>query len=100
MRSAYRCNAAHSNAELGYWIGKPYWGNGYASEAAQEVMNFGLQALRLHRIYATCLGCNPASARVLQKLGMTHEGTQKQHVCHRGAFQDLELYGLIRSKSD
>jgi RimJ/RimL family protein N-acetyltransferase len=89
-------NADHANAELGYWIGKFYWGKGYASEAAQAVMDFGFQTLKLHRIYATCLGCNPASAGVLQKLGMVHEGSQKQHIYHRGRFVDLELYGMVK----
>lgn len=89
-------NAANAHAELGYWIGKPYWGKGYASEAAQAIINFGFQTLMLHRIYATCLKHNCASARVLQKLGMTHEGSQKQHIYHRGQFVDLELYGLVQ----
>lgn len=89
-------SSENSHAELGYWIGKPYWEHGYASEAAQAVVKFGFETLKLHRIYATCLGRNPASARVLQKLGMTHEGSQKQHVYHRGQFEDLELYGLVK----
>jgi [ribosomal protein S5]-alanine N-acetyltransferase len=89
-------SAANAHAELGYWIGKPYWGKGYASEAAQAVIKFGFETLTLHRIYATCLGRNPASGRVLQKLGMIHEGSQKQHVYHWGQFEDLELYGLFK----
>ncbi len=83
-------------AELGYWIGKAYWGYGYASEAAQALIHFGFEVLSLNRIYATCLRRNIASARVLQKLGMAHEGSLRQHVYHRGQFEDLEEYGLLK----
>jgi RimJ/RimL family protein N-acetyltransferase len=88
--------SSDSRAELGYWIGKPYWGYGYASQAAQALIHFGFEVLSVNRIYATCLKRNIASARVLQKLGMAHEGTLRQHVYHRGRFQDLEEYGLLK----
>jgi RimJ/RimL family protein N-acetyltransferase len=61
-----------------------YWGYGYASEAAQALIHFGFEVLSVNRIYATCLKRNIASARVLQKLGMAHEGSLRQHVYHRG----------------
>ena len=65
---------ANRNAELGYWVGPPHWGNGYASEAAGDMVRYGFEDLNLARIYATALTRNPASRRVLEKIGMRHEG--------------------------
>ncbi|WP_434362198.1 GNAT family N-acetyltransferase [Parasalinivibrio latis] len=61
----------HSRGELGYWIGVPYWGNGYATEAAKSVTHFCFEKLGLTEIFARHLERNPASGRVLQKNGFT-----------------------------
>ncbi len=84
-------------AELGYWIGKPYWNHGYCTEAARAVLQFGFEQLDLNRIFAHHFVRNPASGRVMQKLGMTHEGCLRQHVKKWDAFEDLELYGILKS---
>jgi [ribosomal protein S5]-alanine N-acetyltransferase len=84
-------------AELGYWIGRPYWGNGYCTEAGKAILEYGFQALNLNRIHAYHFKRNPASGRVMQKLGMKHEGTSPQHIMKWGVFEDVELYGIIRS---
>jgi RimJ/RimL family protein N-acetyltransferase len=88
----------HQNAELGYWLGVPYWGNGFATEAAREMLRYGFEKLRLHRIFATHFIHNPASGRVLAKLGMRHEGCQRQHIRKWDQFVDLELYGMLRQE--
>jgi ribosomal-protein-alanine N-acetyltransferase len=67
-------NQQHENAELGYWIGKPYWGNGYCTEAAKAVLHYGFTVLGLNRIYASHMSRNPASGRVMEKIGMKYEG--------------------------
>ena len=85
-------------AELGYWIGKPYWNQGFCTEAARRVLGFGFEHLGLNRIYAHHFVRNPASGRVLQKLGMAHEGRLRQHVRKWDAFEDLELYGILKSQ--
>jgi len=90
----------HSRGELGYWIGKPYWNQGYATEAAEAVLRYGFEVLRLHRIWAVCFTRNPASGRVLEKVGMTYEGTRRQHVLKWGAFEDLAAYGILRREFD
>ena len=56
-------------ADLGYWIGVPFWGRGYASEAARLVISIGFEELGLERITAHALERNPGSWRVLEKLG-------------------------------
>lgn len=83
-------------AELGYWIGKPYWGRGYCTEAAKAVLDFGFNQLDLNRVYAHHLSRNPASGRVMQKIGMTHEGHLRQHVKKWNVLEDLELYGRLK----
>jgi RimJ/RimL family protein N-acetyltransferase len=83
-------------AALSYWIGEPYWGLGYCTEAASLVVAHGFEKLRLNRIYATHVPQNPASGRVLQKIGMRLEGQQRQHRKNRGRYEDLVLYGLLR----
>jgi RimJ/RimL family protein N-acetyltransferase len=85
-------------AELGYWIGKPYWNHGYCTEAARAVVDFGFAQLGLNRIYAHHFVRNPASGRVLQKLGMAHEGQLRQHVRKWDAFEDLELYAVLKEQ--
>jgi RimJ/RimL family protein N-acetyltransferase len=86
---------AHSHAELGYWVGLPFWGKGFATEAASAVMEFGFQALGLHRIYAHHFAGNTASQRVLQKIGMRHEGQSRQHFEKWDRYIDIENYGLL-----
>ena len=87
---------AHQRAELGYWIGVPFWGRGYATEAARAVVAFGFEMLGLNRIYAHHFAGNAASGRVLEKIGMRHEGRSRQHIQKWDRFIDLENYGLLR----
>lgn len=86
----------NDSAELGYWIGKEFWGNGYATEAASAVIAWAFQALDLHRIHASHFPRNPASGRVLRKLGMQHEGRLREHVKKWDEYLDLERFGLLR----
>ena len=95
-----RIELDHRRAELGYWIGVPYWGNGYATEAARAIVNYGFGTLGLHRIFASHFGNNHASARVLTKIGMRHEGSLRAHVLKWGEFLDLEMYGMLASAVD
>lgn len=90
-------NTRHENAELGYWIGRPYWGRGYATEAARAVVEFGLDGLGLHRVHAHHFTRNPASGRVLLKVGMRYEGRLREHVRKGEAFEDVDTYGILRS---
>lgn len=87
----------HARAELVYWVGVPYWGRGYGTEAARAIVRYGFESLELNRIYAAHFMRNPASGRVMQKIGMTYEGRLRQHVRKWDAFEDLACYGMLRS---
>jgi RimJ/RimL family protein N-acetyltransferase len=89
---------AHDRAELGYWIGVPYWSRGYATEAAAAVLGYAFETLELHRVCAFHYAKNPASGRVLQKIGMTHEGRLRSHTLKWGEYLDDELYGILRDE--
>ncbi len=93
-----RVDELHQHAELGYWLGAPYWGQGYATEAAREMLRYGFEGLKLHRIFASHFKHNPASGRILKKLGMRHEGCQREHLRKWDQFVDSELYGILRTE--
>ena len=88
----------HERAELGYWIGVPYWNQGYCTEAAAAVVRFGFESLGLHRIQANHYARNPASGRVMQRIGMTREGCLRRHIRRWDRSEDLVLYGILRDE--
>lgn len=90
-------NAEHRRAELGYWLGKPYWGQGYATEAARATLRYCFDQLELNKVCAGHFAHNPASGRVLQKLGMSYEGTLRKHFARFGEFHDTTYYSMLRS---
>lgn len=86
---------AQRRAELGYWIGRPYWGRGYATEATRAMIAWGFEEVGLARIYAHHMTRNPASGRVMAKAGMQHEGTLRQHFCRWGVAEDVAIWGVL-----
>jgi RimJ/RimL family protein N-acetyltransferase len=86
----------HQRGEIGYWIGKPYWNRGYATEATRALIRFGFQELDLNRIQATHLPQNPASGRVMEKAGMQYEGTLRQYVKRDHAYKDMCMRSILR----
>ena len=87
--------AEHSRAELGYWIGVPFWGHGYCTEAAAAVLRYAFEELGLRRVQARHFAINPASGRVMQKTGMAHEGVMRQHFVKWGRPMDIVFYGIL-----
>jgi ribosomal-protein-alanine N-acetyltransferase len=86
----------HLQAELGFWIGREWWGKGYAGEAASAVIQFGFDSLGLNRIYAHHMARNPAAGRVLLGAGMQREGLLRQRVRKWGVYEDVVLYAIVR----
>ena len=91
---------AGHQAELGYWIGKPYWNQGYCTEAGRAVLAYAFSELDLIRVHSCHLKRDPASGRVMQKTGMKHEGCRRQHVRKWEKTEDLELYGILKEESN
>jgi ribosomal-protein-alanine N-acetyltransferase len=85
----------HGRGEMGYVLGRSWWGRGYASEAAAAILRFGLDDLGLHKVTATCDPDNTASARVLTKIGMQHEGHLRDHLHLRDQWRDRMLYSAL-----
>ncbi len=87
-------------AELGYWVGVPYWGNGYATEAANAVLDYGFKSLVLSRIWARAFVRNPASSRVLEKVGMRHEGVLRRSIRKNDELLDADMFGMLREERE
>lgn len=84
------------SAELGYWLGRPFWGKGVATGAVRTITAWGFAHLEIDRIFAYVFGWNPASARVLEKAGYAYEGTLREAVTKDGRTTDMLVYGLLR----
>jgi RimJ/RimL family protein N-acetyltransferase len=93
-------DAEHLQAELGFWIGREWWGHGYAREAAAAVIRFGFETLGLNRICAHHMLRNPAAGKVLQHVGMVREGVLRQRVRKWGIYEDVVLYAILRDDHD
>lgn len=87
-----------NQAEIGFWIGLSYWGNGYCTEAANAVLDYGFNVQELDRIYAFHFKGNSASASVLQKIGMKYEGIIKNEFWHMGKLKDTLHYGINKTE--
>ena len=90
----------NSEAELGYCLNRAYWNMGYATETARALIEFGFGKLDLHRIHAICRPANLASAKVLQKAGMTLEGHLREHRFVRGRWEDSLLYSILENERE
>ena len=86
----------HDRAEVGYWVGKPYWGRGVATGALRLLIRFGFDVLNLNRIEAGHFEHNPASGRVMLKANMRREGRRRQYIFHRDQYKDVLWYAILR----
>lgn len=85
-------------ADMGYEIDPRLWSNGYATEAAEAVLQFGFEQLRLHRIWAQAIASNANSTHVLEKLGMRQEGHLRENEFFKGRFWDTVIYGILEGE--
>lgn len=88
----------HDSAELGYWIGVPHWGKGYATEAGRKVVDFGFRELGLERIWAGHFGHNEASGRVQRKIGLRYEGVLRHQFKKDGVYVDDVMHAILREE--
>ncbi len=85
-------------AELGYELDPQYWGQGYATEAARALVDYGFRELALRRISSWCIAENTASAWVLERLGFRQEGRLRRNQHFKSRWWDTLLYALLREE--
>lgn len=93
-----RLDPANRRAELGFALGRPFWGRGYMAAALPAVLGFAFGRLGLHRVFADTDPRNAPSRRALERLGFRHEGVLREHYLVQGEPQDAVVYGLLRSE--
>lgn len=84
------------NAELGYWIAEPYWGQGIATFAIQQIVEFAFNTFDINRLFARPFGSNLASQKVLEKTGFILEGRFEKTFFKNGQFEDELIYAIRR----
>lgn len=90
-----RLDEQMQQAALGYCYDQDAWGQGFATEAAREILRFGFEDLGLHRVHASVDTRNGASIRVLDKIGMRPEGRLREHVLQHGEWRDSYIYAIL-----
>lgn len=85
-------------AEIGYWIGRPFWRRGYATQGSALVLRFGFEELMLQRVIATCLTYNIASYRVMEKNGFQFLGTEPRRIAKWNREEMMRKYELLKSE--
>ena len=88
----------HKRAELGYWLGKEFRNQGYMTEAAEAAVGHGFTKLGLEAVTCHHLQPNVSSGRVMQKIGMKHEGCRRKFYFHRSEFFDIVLYSILKEE--
>ncbi len=84
-------------AEIGYMLGRPYWGQGYMHEALKRLVQYAFDELNLNRLEADIDPRNLASAKTLERLGFLKEGHLRERWIVSEEVSDSDLYGLLRS---
>lgn len=86
----------NNEAEIGYWIGKPFWNQGFITEASVKILEFGFNNLGYQKIFGRVFPHNPASAKVLEKIGMQKEALLKNHYQKNDQFLDAIVYSKTK----
>jgi RimJ/RimL family protein N-acetyltransferase len=84
-------------AEIGYWLGKPFWGQGIMTHVIRTVCDYAFTEFGLRKITADVYSNNAASARVLEKCGFVQEGYLRQHYLKDGELRDAKTFGLLKA---
>lgn len=93
-------NREHSSAEVGYSLSRDYWNRGIMTEALLEVLRYCFEDLHLHRVEAQHEASNPASGRVMEKVGMQKEGLLRGRLRNKGRYVDVYLYAILHQDWD
>ena len=99
--SAYfKTNIHRYNAEIGYWIGEKYWGNGFGTSAVLQIVSYLFEITNINCIFAEVFSRNTGSQRVLEKAGFFHEATFEKFIYKNDKFEDSCMYTLLRDNYD
>ena len=93
-----RFSEENNSAECGYVLNPAYWGHGFAPEALTEVMRFGFYTLGLHRIECRYMIGNDNSRRVMEKVGMSFEGTHRDALLLGGEYKTVGVCAILRDE--
>ena len=93
---ALKEDISRKNAEIGYWVGEPYWGKGIATEAVRRMVEYTFENYDVTRIYASTFDFNTASRKVLQKAGFRHEATLRKALFKDGRYYDEIIMSLLK----
>jgi ribosomal-protein-alanine N-acetyltransferase len=92
-----RWNQENHFAVLGYDLARPYWRRGLMSEAVAAVLRLEFEQTALHRVEATVMAGNAASAAVLSRAGFHRGGVLRGRALKRGEFRDVQIFGITRA---
>lgn len=98
MVSLIKIDYDNKKAEIGYWLGKKYWGRKIMKEAIKLLLDFGFKKLKLVRIYARVMHPNTSSARLLEKAGFKYEGRMRKTTFKNGKWMDDLIYSILSSE--
>ena len=91
------CDMKNRRSEIGYVLGRPYWGQGIMPEAARRIVQFAFEEMNLNRIECCHFLPNEKSGRVMQKLGMSLEGIARERIFAKGKYCDVKQYAILRA---
>jgi len=89
----FQTDIYRKNAEMGYWLAEPFWGNGIVTKAIKEMLVYGFEQFDINRIFARPFGNNKASQKVLEKVGFIREAKFEKTLFKNGEFLDELIYG-------
>ena len=89
---------SRKNAELGYWLAEPFWGNGIVTKAVKQMVKYGFDNFEIDRIYARPFGSNLASQKVLEKAGFLLEARFAKTLIKKGEYEDELVYAVRRDE--
>lgn len=93
---AFRQNNIHSRtAEIGYYLGEPYWGKGYGTSAVTQLCEYIFQHTDIIRLYAETFADNIGSCRILEKCGFELEGILRKNAVKNGVVMDMKMYSIL-----
>lgn len=93
----FRCDNIHfRTAEMGYYVGEPYWGKGIGTNAVKQTCNFIFEHTDIIRIFAEPFACNTASCRILEKADFQYEGLLRSNAVKNGRILDMKMYAMVK----